>query len=68
MTVFEIHKPPPGPKGTPIPDNEDVPGAQAKGCFKDSTSKRVLGGHSYNSDFMTAKVMIEYSLDVRLVE
>lgn len=70
MTVFKIRKPTPspGPKEMPTPNAEDVPGAKAKGCFKDSTSKRVLGAHSYNSDDMTAKVRIGYSLHVRPME
>lgn len=58
MTVFEIQKPTPSsePKERMNPTNHDVPGAQAKGCFEDSKSNRVLGGHSYSSNEMTAQV------------
>lgn len=60
MTVYKTL-----PAPVPMPANGQVTGAYAKGCFEDKEGDRTLGGHSFDSDSMTAQVKVSYPPDVR---
>ena len=67
MTVFQIGEPvirKSLPAPAPTPTHGQVAGSHAKGCFEDTKEARVLGGHSFSSDSMTAQVR-SYLLYVR---